>query len=414
MRGILNIFSYLLSRLVAFRLGNSTLAAAFFLVLIAPATASLPAFADGPGPSKPEKGASAQRTTSISHEVTERRAALAFEPNAGQDSSDAKFIARSGGYLARLNAHRASLIFPQATKAGDPVAQKTNDSELNLTFKGARAGVVLTGEQPLAGRNDYFPTGNPADWKTNIPTYGRVQYRSLYPGIDLAFYGREGRFEYDVDVAAGANPAAVRIALDGQSDARLNAKGDLLLKTGDREMRFLKPMAYQLAADGTRQPVEAGYRMKASTSSAKQAATVSFVVGKYDHARALVIDPVLVYGEVLANSIAGSQAAIQAIAADSSGIVYLTGSNYPYYFYESGTASYIQKVDPNGNVLFTAQLGTSGYVAPTDIAFDSSGNVYVSGYAYAGYLPTTVNAYQQNAGYTANWNSFLEPVINFA
>jgi len=155
--------------------------------------------------------------------------------------------------------------------------------------------VVLTGEQPLAGRNDYFPTGNPADWKTNIPTYGRVQYGPFTPESIWLLRAR-GRFEYDVDVAAGANPAAVRIALDGQSDARLNAKGDLLLKTGDREMRFLKPMAYQLAADGTRQPVEAGYRMKASTSSAKQAATVSFVVGKYDHARALVIDPVLVYG----------------------------------------------------------------------------------------------------------------------
>jgi len=76
----------------------------------------------------------------------------------------------------------------------------------------------------------------------------------------------------------GANPAAVRIALDGQSDARLNAKGDLLLKTGDREMRFLKPMAYQLAADGR------GSRWKRIPHEgfhffAKQAATVSFVVG---------------------------------------------------------------------------------------------------------------------------------------
>jgi len=59
MRGILNIFSYLLSRLVAFRLGNSTLAAAFFLVLIAPATASLLAFADGPARRSRKRGVSA-------------------------------------------------------------------------------------------------------------------------------------------------------------------------------------------------------------------------------------------------------------------------------------------------------------------------------------------------------------------
>jgi len=72
----------------------------------------------------------------------------------------------------RLNAHRVSLLFPRATKAGGPVERKTIESELNLTFKGARSGVALNGEQPLSGRNDYFPTGNPADWKTNIPTFG--------------------------------------------------------------------------------------------------------------------------------------------------------------------------------------------------------------------------------------------------
>jgi hypothetical protein len=386
-------------RSTRFCFGPLNVTKTLLLAAIAIASAGAPARSLGQARPAPEKAAHAGRDAAALR-VTERTAPLAFEPNEGQDRSDASFIAHSADYLARMGRQRVSLLFAQKRAEGS-AAKGAATSQLNLAFLRARGNVAVTGAQKLPGRVDYFPTGNPADWKTNISTFGRVEYRELYPGVGLSFYGREGRLEYDVDVAAGANPKAVQIAISGQSDAKLNAQGDLLLKAGDREMRFLKPVAYQLAANGARQLVEAGYRIKASSSRARQVETVSFALGKYDCTRALVIDPVLVYGEILNNS---SAPYIYAMAADAAGNVYTVGSNYYYY----NVNSYIQKLDPNGNVLFTAQLGNSGYgyALPTGIAVDAAGSISVSGYAYPGVIPTTANAYQQAAG-APGFNAFL-------
>jgi hypothetical protein len=32
---------------------------------------------------------------------------------------------------------------------------------------------------------------NPQNWHTNIPTYAKVQYQDIYPGIDLIYYGNQ-------------------------------------------------------------------------------------------------------------------------------------------------------------------------------------------------------------------------------
>ena len=346
----------------------------------------------------PNKDSASQPQTG-SRQLIQPQGTLVFEPNAGQDQSDANYIVRSESYLARLNRRSVSLVFSQAAKVDARNRRGTEKSDLTLEFRGALANVEPAGEQPLQGCIDYFPTGNPADWMTNIPTFRRVHYRSLYAGIDLSFYERDGRMEYDVDVAAGANPKALQIALNGQNEAKLNAQGDLVLKEENREVRFLKPNAYQLAANGTQEKVEAAYSLRASFPSGKLVDTVSFVVGQYDHARALVIDPVLVYGELVPYPASAEQ--ISAIAPDASGNVYLTGSSS-----SNNGAAYIQKLDANGNVLFTAQLGTQIGVNPNAIAVDSAGNISVSGYANPGTVPTTSSAYQQSAGF-AGANAFV-------
>ena len=53
------------------------------------------------------------------------------------------------------------------------------------------------GLQPQPGTVNYLIGNDPANWHTGIATYDRVAYASVYPGIDLVYYGREGRHEYD-------------------------------------------------------------------------------------------------------------------------------------------------------------------------------------------------------------------------
>ena len=50
---------------------------------------------------------------------------------------------------------------------------------------------------------------DPAQWRTNIPTFARVRYQQVYPGVDLIYYGRQGRLENDFEVNAGTNPKVI-------------------------------------------------------------------------------------------------------------------------------------------------------------------------------------------------------------
>jgi hypothetical protein len=77
---------------------------------------------------------------------------------------------------------------------------------LELAGSGPRPEV-----RALEGRaaNSYYFIGNdPMRWRTRIAHYGRVQYSAVYPGIDLVYYGKGGQLEYDLVVAAGADPVA--------------------------------------------------------------------------------------------------------------------------------------------------------------------------------------------------------------
>src|SRR2546421_7461221 len=51
-------------------------------------------------------------------------------------------------------------------------------------------------------RSTLFPyttlfRSNPAKWRTNVPTYAKVHYREVYPGIDLVYYGNQRQLKYD-------------------------------------------------------------------------------------------------------------------------------------------------------------------------------------------------------------------------
>src|SRR5258708_38381983 len=84
--------------------------------------------------------------------------------------------------------------------------------------RGSRVSAVLLGarhsrpapEQALPGLVSYL-VGYESEWRRNIPTYGRVRYRAVYPGIDLVYYGVQGALEYDFILAPGADPRQIRM-----------------------------------------------------------------------------------------------------------------------------------------------------------------------------------------------------------
>src|SRR5947209_3262787 len=146
------------------------------------------------------------------------------------------------------------------------------------------------------------------------PNLRRVQYRQVYLGIDVVYYGNQGQLENDFVLAPGADPSLIRLTFEGTEQVRLEDTGALLVQVAGAELRQAPPVVYQERPDG-RQAVAGGYTVN-------EHGEIGFVVGAYDATRPLIIDPVLVYSTYLGGS-DGDQGS--GIAVDVVGNAYVTG-----------------------------------------------------------------------------------------
>ena len=230
--------------------------------------------------------------------------------------------------------------------------------------------------RPSPGRNS-FPARAIILWGT-IPRSGgrisplsaRVRYQQVYPGVDLIYYGRQGRLENDFEVTAGTNPKVISWRLEGAERIRVDSTGDLVLTVGGSEVRLQQPRAYQLDGEQQRE-IPIRYRVHGQK--------VSFALGKYNRHQKLVIDPVLTYSTYLGGT--GGDTAYS-VAVDSAGDAYVTGvtasTNFPttssaYQATYAGDGDvFVTKFNPTGTgVLFSTYLGGSGIDTPSQILLDA-------------------------------------------
>jgi hypothetical protein len=127
----------------------------------------------------------------------------------------------------------------------------------------------------------------------------------------------------------------------------------------------------------------------------------------------------LLYSSYLGGStVAGGRPAdsIQAVAVDSSGAAYLTGSEESTDFpvvnplqigNNGGSDAFVTKVNPSGDALdYSTYLGGSGADVGRAIAVDASGDVFLAGYTISSNFPTQ-NAYQSTSPSSGNAHAFL-------
>ena len=68
---------------------------------------------------------------------------------------------------------------------------------------------------PPKGNVNYLVGRDQSKWRSNIPLFGQVSYRNLYPGIDLAFHGSGKQLEFDYLVNPGAKARNDRPGIQG-------------------------------------------------------------------------------------------------------------------------------------------------------------------------------------------------------
>jgi aldose sugar dehydrogenase len=305
---------------------------------------------------------------------------LAFEANDGEANASVKFLARSGSHQMLLMSRSVIL--------------RSFRGSFGIEFAGASDSSKVEGTEPLPGRRNYLLGNDPKNWHAGVPTFQRVLYRDLYPGIDLTFYGNQSEFEYDFIVKAGADPRTIRLQVDRATRPRISGMGDLVLKHGDLEVIQRKPQIYQ-EIDGERRIVEGHYWLSRSHE-------IGFQIGSYDRTQPLIIDPTLVYSTYLGG---GGDDSGSSIAIDANGNVYVAGTtasvNFPtkspVFPNNKGLADiFVTKIDPAGaNIIYSTYIGGSGLDRADGIAVDASGNVFVVGRvdSTSTDFPTTVGSF---------------------
>jgi len=245
----------------------------------------------------------------------------------------------------------------------------------------------VIGQEKLPGKVNYLKGKDPSQWRTGVPTYAKVKYEAVYPGVDLVYYGNQRQLEYDFVLAPGADPDALTLSFEGADRLEIDPNGELVLHTAGGDLRMHKPLIYQ-EVEGVRRPIGGGYVRKNERQ-------VGFQVAAYERARSLVIDPVLVYSTHLGGS--GGDDGF-GIAVDRFGQAYVTG----------GTSSPDFPIqDPlqpalGGGFLdaFVAKLNRAGsklvystYLGGTDddegraITVDRFGQAYVTGQTWSADFP---------------------------
>ena len=244
---------------------------------------------------------------------------LSFEPNQGQTDPQVKFLARGAGYGVFLTSDQAVLTLRRPDK---------NSSVVRMQLAGANPVAAATGSSPLPGKSNYFIGNDPAKWHRGVPQFARVRYQGVYPGVDLVYYGNQGRLEYDFEVAPGADPSQIALRFQGQESANLDAGGNLILASGGDEVQLKAPRIYQ-EFGAEQRPVAGRFVLR-------QDGKVGFELAAYDRSRTLVIDPVLTYSTYFGGSgdeacstilgVASPPSGCPAIAIDPSSNIYIAGS----------------------------------------------------------------------------------------
>jgi len=283
-----------------------------------------------------------------------------------------------------------------------------------VSFEGAAKDPKIQASKEQSWYYNYFLGKDPSRWHSNIHPAMALDYKELYPGIDMHVASQSGNLKYEFILTPGTDPSTIQLKYDGLTSMRLKDK-NLVLSTSVGEVQELRPVAFQYANDGERVEVTCNYHLSDNRIS------YSFPDG-YDRNLSLVIDPVVVFC-----SFTGSSADNFGYTAtyDDTGNFYaggiVHGTGYPvttgvFQNYYSGGVD-----DPNANIedtygigyacdmgiikfnpsgttrIWATYIGGSSNDQPHSMIVDPSGNLVIVGRSYSSDFPVTSGAFDVSA-----------------
>lgn len=246
-----------------------------------------------------------------------------------------------------------------------------------------------------------YLVGKRGDWRTSVPTYRRLRYESVLPGIDVEYRPTGEHLEFDFILQQGADPKEIVLRYQGQDGLVIDGDGNLVVIAGDARMVQEIPAIYQRTGDSV--------HLVSGSYSLDSHGNVHFLLGPYDNTKPLVIDPVIVYSGFVTGT--GSTVAT-AFGQDAQGKWYVGGTsgakdlpvigNAPQNARSGDLDVFVMRIDPNypggPTVTDLTYFGGAGADQLKAMAVDPAGPVYITGTTASTNLPVTDNAAELTLG----------------
>lgn len=218
---------------------------------------------------------------------------MSFEKNCGQSDPRVEFISRGGCSTLFLTHTGAVLALidqrKKAVGAVNALSARATVTTVRMNMVGADPASQAVGRDRLPGNINYFRGNDPSKWVSEIPTFAGVQYRDIYPRVNLVYYGNQRQLEYDFEVAAGGDPSAIKLAFEGVQKITIDADGGLVLRAKGNEIHMRKPSLYQ-EAEGVKQPVAGKIRVRGQPANRVRSRQVRQDQNSSDRSSAELLD----------------------------------------------------------------------------------------------------------------------------
>ena len=332
------------------------------------------------------------------------RLPLRFEANQGQTDNRVKFLSRGLGYNLFLTSGEAvfslrsnkTFRVKENSKRDSKTQKRKAATVFSIQLMGVNPSIKSAGLEKLPIKTNYLIGNDPRAWRQDIPTYAKVEFKELYAGIDLVYYGNQRQLEFDFLVHPGADHKSIRMKFKNVQHLSTDSKGNLVVSVAGGKILLEKPLIYQ-RVDGKKRTVSGHYKLQTKN-------IVGFQVATYDSKIPLVIDPVLNYSTYLGGDFNDLG---NGVAVDVFGNAYVTGATQSTDFPTTAGAwdeiltsfrdAFVTKFKSDGTALvYSTYLGGDGDDFGSDVAVDSSGNAYIVGTTQSTSFPTTTGAFQEN------------------
>ena len=308
---------------------------------------------------------------------------------------------------------------PRFGRAVEGERQPSQGVHLRLSFPGANPHPPLEPFNRLETHVSYFIGNDPEKWHANVPVWGGVRYKDLYPGIDLEITSENGRVVQRLVTQHGADLSAVRLRIEGADAVELlpspsgsGAGGDGLLPSprgrgGGGEGLFLRtsvgnftlPLLTVEALPPERAQIQRlngqAFDIKAPFASVS---SLTLPLSPQDNPSDLLY----------ATFLGGSYSDVgYDIAVDDSGSAYITGWTNSFDFpvtpgaydqtfngtYYDGDTFVMKFNAASSGLIYATFLGGSGSEFGHSIDVDSNGSAYITGHTSSFDFPVTQGAF---------------------